>query len=61
MSTRVVSNTQRCCHPGCTLPGDTAFASHPDDKRCADHHQVELRRRLAAVAAAAGVFKALVG
>lgn len=50
-----------CIHHGCTELGTEAFMSDPDDLRCARHHQVELKRRIAAVDAAKNVFLALVG
>lgn len=50
-----------CVHPGCADEGDTAFMSDPDDKRCRNHHNVELARRIEALNAAKSVFLALVG
>ena len=56
-----VSLHRPCIRPGCSEPGIEAFMSDPDDLRCARHHQVELKRRIAAVEAAKNVFLALVG
>lgn len=50
-----------CIHARCWNPGEHAFASDPDDLRCAKHHDAELKRRIAAVDAAKNMFIALVG